>query len=138
MAALMQNISLRGDWVEMQFMSRAAQHGIVASRPFGSAHSYDFIVEYKGKFARVQVKGTAAFNGTAYNVGARARAGAKPYAPDAFEFYAFMVVPLNIWYIIPKNKVKPTQCRIALRPHVLRSRYAQNMEAWELLKQGVR
>ena len=128
------NINLRGDWVEMQFMARATRHGLTPTKPFGPAHAYDFIVEYNGRFARVQVKGTEAFNGWAFNVGTKARAGSKPYAARAFEFFAFYVVPYDVWYIIPKRATKHAKCRLALRPHVLRSRYAEYMEAWDLLK----
>ena len=91
-------------------------------------------MEYCGRFARVQVKGTAVFNGTSFNVSTRARQGGKPYAADAFEFFAFYIVPMNVWYIVPKQVADHGKCRLALRPHVLKSRYAGYMEAWELMK----
>ena len=122
--------------MEMQFMARATRQGLTVTKPFGPAHAYDFIVEHEGRFARVQVKGTAAFNGTAYNVSTKSRAGAAPYAEDAFEFFAFFVVPMDVWYIIPKGATKHAKCRVALRPQALGSRYNRYMEAWDLLKQS--
>jgi hypothetical protein len=125
---------LRGEWVEMQFQARGTQHELTVCRPYGHCHSYDFIVEYRGRFARVQVKGTATFNGTSFVVSTRSRQGSKPYARDAFEFFAFYIVPMNVWYIIPKSVADHGTCHLALRPHVLQSRYANYMEAWELMK----
>jgi hypothetical protein len=47
---------LRGGWAEMCFMTRAAKHGFSATRPWGEMSRYDFAVEYKRHFVRVQVK----------------------------------------------------------------------------------
>src|SRR5438552_12970322 len=48
----------RGEWVELQFMARAAAHGLTVSKPWGDSARYDFIVEQRGRFRRVQVKST--------------------------------------------------------------------------------
>src|SRR2546423_10400572 len=48
----------RGEWVELQFMARAAHHGLTVSKPWGDTARYDFIVEHRGRFQRVQVKST--------------------------------------------------------------------------------
>src|SRR5437868_14080986 len=48
----------RGGWVELQFMARAAHHGLTISKPWGDTARYDFIVEHGGRFQRVQVKST--------------------------------------------------------------------------------
>ena len=39
---------LRGEWAEMCFMTRAAEHGLCVTRPWGEMSRYDFAVEYKG------------------------------------------------------------------------------------------
>ena len=132
------NFIVRGEWVEMQFMAKATRHGVVVARPFGDRHAYDFIVEYKGRFARVQVKGTAAFTGTAYTVATTARDGSPRYKENAFEFFAFFIVPLDVWYIIPKRAVRRAKKRVSLRPMAMTSRYAPFMEGWDLLKQEVK
>ena len=49
---------LRGEWAEMCFMTRAAEHGLCVTRPWGEMSRYDFAVEYKAHFVRVQVKPT--------------------------------------------------------------------------------
>ena len=48
----------RGEWVELQFVARAAHHGLTVSKPWGDTARYDFIVEHGGRFQRVQVKST--------------------------------------------------------------------------------
>lgn len=47
-----------GDWAELRFMVRAAEEGLRAAKPYGESTSYDFIVEHKRRFLRVQVKAT--------------------------------------------------------------------------------
>ena len=53
-----QHPKLRGEWAELRSMARAAEHGLVVSKPFGDTASYDIAVEHQGKFLRVQVKST--------------------------------------------------------------------------------
>src|ERR1051325_4164226 len=55
-----------GEWVEMQFMARAAANGFTVSKPWGDSVRYDFAVEKGGVFRRVQVKGTASHDGKSY------------------------------------------------------------------------
>jgi hypothetical protein len=44
-----------GEWAELRFMVRAAEEGLRAAKPYGESASYDFIVEHKRRFLRVQV-----------------------------------------------------------------------------------
>jgi hypothetical protein len=46
---------LRGEWAEMRFMVRAAEHGLHVSKPWGEMQSYDFIVGRPHSFVSVQV-----------------------------------------------------------------------------------
>lgn len=54
---------LQGEWAELLFMARAAEHGFSVSKPWGESQAYDVTVESGGKFLRVQVKSTAATSG---------------------------------------------------------------------------
>src|SRR5215471_9552130 len=49
---------LRGEWVELNFMMRAIELGLHLNKPWGEVMPYDFAIEHKGQFARVQVKST--------------------------------------------------------------------------------
>ena len=50
---------LRGEWMELLFMTRATEHGLRVMRPWGDSSRYDFVVETGGRFLRVQVKSTS-------------------------------------------------------------------------------
>jgi hypothetical protein len=73
-------LALRGEWVEMKYCARATANGLTATKPWGHVHSYDVITEFCGRFARVQIKGTASFNGKSFVV-PLARARAHPLTP---------------------------------------------------------
>jgi PD-(D/E)XK endonuclease len=124
---------LRGEWAEMCFMTRAAEHGLCVTRPWGEMSRYDFAVEYKGHFVRVQVKSTMFLDRGGYSCSVRDCRG--PYVGDAFDFVAAYLIPEDIWYIIPAEKFRG-QGSIALYPRLKKSKYGQYREAWDLLRGG--
>src|SRR6516225_3716501 len=96
---------LRGEWAEMKFMARAAEHGLRVSKPWGEMQSYDFIVAHPhGGFVSVQVKSTIAELGNGYVC--TVRGGHKSYAAGSFDFLAVYVVFEDAWYIIPAAKIQ--------------------------------
>jgi hypothetical protein len=46
---------MRGEWVELKFMLRAIELGLHLSKPWGEVRPYDFVIECRGRFVRVQV-----------------------------------------------------------------------------------
>ena len=124
---------LRGEWAEMCFMTRAAEHGLCVTRPWGEMSRYDFAVEYKGRFARVQVKSTMFLDRGGYTLTVRGWKG--KYTGDPFDFVAAYLIPLDIWYILPVESFK-MQGNVGLYPNLKRSKYGQYKEAWDLLKGG--
>ena len=122
---------LRGEWAEMCFMIRAAEHGLRVTKPWGDMSHYDFVVEHKAHFARVQVKSTIFKQNGGYNCTVRGSWG--PYVGDPFYFVAAYLIPEDIWYIIPAEKFKG-QGSVALQPKVKNSKYARYKEAWHLLR----
>jgi hypothetical protein len=129
----------RGEWVELQFMARAANHGLTISKPWGDAR-YDFIVEARGVFRRVQVKSTtfrprqaSYMCNTRSRPTGRSRNG-KLYKKCEIDFLAFYVVPEDVWYIVPMAEFH--NANAYLDPHNPRNRYFPFMEAWHLLKRG--
>ena len=142
----------RGEWVEMQFMARAAAHGLTVSKPWGDSARYDFIVEQRGRFRRVQVKSTLQTakhkNGPpgAYlcNTISRGPGGkVRTYSPAEVDFFALFVIPLDLWYIVPVSALRlPGRgaCRERSRTALLLdttrpgNRYFRYLEAWHLLR----
>src|SRR5258707_725437 len=90
--------NLRGEWAEMCFMIRAAEHGLSVTKPWSGMSHYDFVVEYKAHFARVQVKSTIFKKGRSYCCSVCGSRG--PYVGDPFDFVAAYLIPEDIWYII--------------------------------------
>jgi hypothetical protein len=43
---------LRGEWAELLFMTRGAQHGLRVIKPWGDNSRYDFVVDRRALFAR--------------------------------------------------------------------------------------
>ena len=121
----------RGEWAEMRFMAMAAENGLEVTKPFGEMARYDFIVEHKGKFARVQVKSTTRTLGSGY--ACTMRGWRDPYGRNEFDFVAVYLILEDLWYIIPAKHVLGKWC-IALCPHSRKAKYDPYREAWNLLR----
>jgi len=122
---------LRGEWAEMCFMTRAAEHGLCVTRPWGEMSRYDVAVEYKGHFVRVQVKSTMFLDRGGYVLTVRGWKG--KYTGDPFDFVAAYLIPLDIWYILPGDSFK-MQGSVGLYPNLKKSKYGIYKEAWHLLR----
>jgi hypothetical protein len=126
---------LRGEWAELRFMSRAAEHGLCVAKPWGDSARYDFAVEHQGHFLRVQVKCTQSRRWNSYvcNV----TANGVPYSTDQLDFLAAYVIPADVWYIIPTPATKGQQT-ILLTPnrkyHRKNCKFDPYKEAWHLLR----
>lgn len=126
-----QHPKLRGEWAELRFMARAAEHGLCVAKPWGDSAPWDFAVEHSGHFLRVQVKCTKYKRGRSYKC--HVTANGVPYASDRLEFIAAYVIELDVWYIIPVAVTKG-QAHVLLSPHRKNSPYAPYKEAWHLLR----
>ena len=114
-------------------MARAAEYGIRAIKPWGDCSRYDVIVESGGRFVRVQVKST---NFLRYNYYACTLSGSNhsAYTKEEVDLFAVLVIPDDVWYIIPIEGIG-LRCRsISLAPKNSQSRYAKYQEAWHLLR----
>ena len=123
---------LRGEWAELRFMARAAEHGLCINKPWGDNSRYDFALEHAGKFVRMQIKSTTVRTaGRSYVCNLRAT-GNHFYTEREIDFVAAYIVPKNIWYIFPFDVVAQI-CSIILSPHLKTSKYGLYQEAWHLL-----
>jgi len=125
---------LRGEWAELRFMARAAEHGLLVTKPWGDTARYDFAVEHKGKFVRVQVKSTMFKCDAGYRC--NVVADGEPYESDALDFVAAYVIQEDVWYIIPAAAFKG-QTRVRLYPGRKDAKYSRYEEAWNLLRGGM-
>jgi hypothetical protein len=125
---------LRGEWVELWFMLRAIELRLHLNKPWGEVMPYDFVVEHKGRFVRVQVKSTMFKDRGGYSCTVRGSDG--PYEGDPFDYLAAYIFQEDVWYIIPAELVVG-QGSIALYPKLKGAKYGPYKEAWHLLKPGV-
>ncbi len=114
-------------------MTRAAEHGLSTTRPWGEMTRYDFVVEYEGHFSWVQVKSTMFLDRGGYVVTVRGWRG--KYTGDPFDFVAAYLIPLDLWYILPVESFK-MQGTVGIYPQLKKSKYGQYREAWHLLRGG--
>jgi hypothetical protein len=129
------NFKRRGDWAELRFMADAAQHGLVVFKPWGDSERYDVGVEHSGHFQRVQVKSVTQCDGSSYRCGLRMRDRSRPYLISEVDFFAIIIVPKEIWYILPAQEALLTTNRtICLNPGKKGNRYEYFKEAWHLLQ----
>ena len=125
------NPKLRGEWAELCFMARAAEHGLQVNKPWGEMARFDFVVGHLDHFLRVQVKSTTARLGRGYQC--TVRGGHRPYVGNVFDFLAIYVIPEDLWYIIPAEKIRGQGC-VVLSPHIRNSKYENCKEAWDRLR----
>ena len=121
----------RGEWTELRFMTRASELAFRVTKPWGDTAPYDFAVEYRGRFRRVQVKCTKCKRQNSYVC--TICASHVPYSADQLDFFAAYVIPTDTWYILP-IKATHHQSAIVLSPHLKNSKYEKYKEAWHLLK----
>jgi PD-(D/E)XK nuclease superfamily protein len=124
-----QHPKARGEWAELRFMARAAEHGLCVAKPWGDMAPFDFIVEHHGRFLRVQVKSTKYRRWNSYRC--CVVANGVPYSSDQLDFIAAYVIPADTWYIIPAAATNGQQ-DILLSPRK-NSKFSRYREAWHLL-----
>jgi hypothetical protein len=124
----------RGEWVEMRFVAEAAERGLPASKPFGDSENFDVVVGRPGKFVAVQVKCTIfpSKNGEGYLCSVCSSHNI--YRPEAFDFLAALVVPNDVWYILPMKEIQGMR---SVTLCTATGRYEKYREAWELLREAV-
>ena len=124
------NKKLRGEWAELVFMVRAAEHGLPICKPWGEMRSYDFVVGWPGHFVAVQVKSTICEQGSGYEC--CVRGGHTSYAAGSFDFLAAYAVFDDAWYIIPAGIIQGME-GVSLYPKFKEAKYEKYREAWHLL-----
>jgi len=127
----------RGEWAELYFMMLAAGQGMKVSKPFGESGKYDVGVENQKRVLRVQVKSAAYAqreNGYCFNL-----LGPDPdhpkYPPGSIDFFAILLIPADVWYIVPLEVIAAASRSAHFSPSGLRHKYGEYWEAWHLLRE---
>jgi hypothetical protein len=126
------NSKLRGEWAELRFLTRAVEHGLMVSRPWGDSAPYDLMVEHNGRVLRVQVKSTMyGVNGGYLCKLPHDRS--RTARVRRVEFVAVYIIPEDVWYILPAHVAAGLRGNIWLTPHRRGHKYERYLEAWHLL-----
>jgi len=126
----------RGEWAEMLFMARAAEHGFVVTKPWGESSHFDFVIEYDHCLLRIQVKSSMSSKGKHKTYRCMLRGNRVFYTKEDFDFVAMYIIPQDIWYIIPAEvAIIPGQKTIYITPGYRKSKFDPYCEAWHLLKE---
>ena len=93
----------RGEVAEAAFLHKAAALGFSVAKPWGDSDRYDFIVETRGRFWRVQVKSahTRPKKRNGYTFHACGNLPGQPYTAKDIDFFIAYIVPENAWYVLP-------------------------------------
>jgi hypothetical protein len=124
---------LRGEWVESLFVARAGEEGLAVSQPWGDSKTFDFVVGRPGRFVGVQVKSTTVIMNGGYMC--TVKRNNKAYARGSFDFVAAYVIPEEVWYIVPAEKLHKRETMI-LCSESKQAQYEQYREAWHLLREA--
>jgi len=89
-----------GEIAEAIFLAKAAGLGFIVAKPWGDSGRYDFILDTRYGFLRVQVKSTACYAGSRYLVKASGWKRRR-YTSKEIDFMVAYIVPENLWYVVP-------------------------------------
>ncbi len=127
----------QGELAELAFIYKAASLGLDVAKPWGDSGRYDFIVDSGTRLWRIQVKSTYNFDGYGYRIGTYWKSTTKHvcYTAEQVDFLAGLVVPEDVWYILPVPAFAPRKV-VAVYPHrsTDHGQYEMYREAWHLLK----
>ena len=127
---------LKGEWAELQFMTRALALGLRVARVYGDSARYDFLVDAGGTLSRVQIKSVWRSHNSTYRLGAQRGAplGKVPYRAHELDFVIGYVVPEDAWYVVPA-RVLARRRNFWVYPQRpdSRGRFEQYRDAWHLL-----
>ena len=125
----------RGEWAELCFMAKAAEHGLRVSKPYGESASYDVGVEQDGRILRVQVKSTVyrrrGVDSYSLNVHGPRR---QLYREGTIDFFAIYLIPIDTWYIFPFERIGKN-FSLHFTVGSKRQKYEEFREAWHLLRE---
>jgi hypothetical protein len=127
------NAKARGQLAELAFVLKAASLGFGVSKPHGDNERYDFVVDSGERMWKVQVKSTSCAFNRGYH--APSRSGKKSYKAEEIDFLVVYIVPRDVWYVIPVNRITSSSS-LCLYPSGCRKgagRFECYREAWHLM-----
>jgi hypothetical protein len=127
----------RGEVAELAFMRKAISLGLGIAKPWGDSDCYDFILNRRESFWRVQIKSVWIGRSRSGRFTYRVRAtgsNRKSYTADDIDFLIVYVNPENLWYVFPAASL-PGTTMLKIPPSTVASAFDPFREAWHLFRE---
>ena len=127
----------RGELSELAFFYKAASLGFAVAKPYGDSDRFDFIIQSRQHFWRVQVRSTSSLQYGAYQLSAhtKSKGHAISYTADEIDFLVAHIVPEDAWFVIPVKAFIPHKTlQLFPRQSPRTGPYEKYREAWRLLE----
>lgn len=135
--------AIQGELVEIEFLKESLKRKFIPCKPPIAQH-YDYILDIGNKCIKIQVKSTRykqPRKSDTYILNVSRGGGKKnkdyAYVDGDYDFMAAFIVPEQIWFIIPANKVVgKTKIRLTTKRIInfTGQAFDEYKEAWHLLK----
>jgi PD-(D/E)XK endonuclease len=124
----------RGEVSELAFFYKAASLGFGVAKPWGDSERYDFILDSGHRLWRVQVKSGCHHHNRYYDLHASCGNAQKTmYTSAEIDIFVAYLVPIDLWYIIPVEKIKKKIMLLFPYGGARCGHYEQYREAWSLM-----
>jgi hypothetical protein len=124
----------RGELSELAFFYKAAGLGFGVAEPWGDSERYDFILDSGQRLWRVQVKSGCHHRNRYYDLHGRCGNNEKAlYTSEEIDMFVAYLVPIDVWYVIPVDKIKKKNLLFFPYGGARCSHYEQYREAWSLM-----
>lgn len=126
----------QGEMAEAEFLRRAIRENLIVSKPFGERQRYDFIIDSGNNTKRIQVKSTNNYSEEKKCfefVCGHGGSSKEPYTKTDIDFFAFYLIPKDIWYIVPVYSIQST--RVRFYDNNKTCRLGMFLGNWKILKQ---
>jgi hypothetical protein len=124
----------RGELSELAFFYKAAGLGFGVAKPWGDSERYDFILDSGQRLWRVQVKSGCHHHNRYYDLHATCGNHENAfYTSEEIDIFVAYLVPIDVWYVIPVDKIKKKSLLFFPYGGARCSHYEQYREAWSLM-----
>jgi PD-(D/E)XK endonuclease len=124
----------RGEVSELAFFYKAAGLGFGVAKPWGDSERYDFILDSGQRLWRVQVKSGCHHHNRYYDLHASCGNAQKTmYTSEDIDIFVAYLVPIDVWYVIPVEKIKRKIMLFFPYGGDRCGHYEQYREAWSLM-----
>jgi hypothetical protein len=124
----------RGEVSELAFFYKAASLGFGVAKPWGDSERYDFILDSGQRLWRVQVKSGCYHRKRCYDLHGKCGNHEKTqYTSEEIDIFVAYLVPIDVWYVIPVEKIKKKSLLFYPYGGDRCGHYEQYREAWSLM-----